>query len=1082
MNPRRLKRRGWAALVAVTAAATALSTSPSASAAGDPRPAKEAPTVAPHRVDLRKGDFRLDRASNARQTVFVQFSGAGAADVASRTGSSKAAQDRAAAVERQAGTVLAAARRADSKASRVFVTTNALPGIAVTTDGAGLRALAARSDVVKVSRITPRTLSNSNTASLVKALATWKSYGNTGAGVDIGVIDSGIDWTHADFGGVGTPEAYAAADGTDPAWRDSLPALGKAKIKGGWDFAGDDYNADDPLSSPDPDNNPLDCGGHGTHVAGTAAGYGVTAGGGTFSGGYGSLTADKLMKMRVGPGMAPKANLYSLKVFGCEGSTNLVIPAMDWALDPNGDGDFSDHLDIVNMSLGSNYGRADDADSAFVDELSSHGVLSVISAGNDNDLTDILGSPGAAVSALTVASSVDAYQQRDAITVNAPAGVAGQAVGQFSVAYDWANNGPSGDPVTGDVAAIPGDNADGCAPLSDEDAAKVDGKVAWLVWDDNDATRRCGSVARSGNVKAAGAIGAIFTSELEVFGAGITGDSEIPVIQLPGSEVARLQDAVDAGTLNVTFDGDLQGAVKDVNPAISDTISSFTSRGGPGTSGVVKPDVAAPGDTIASAGIGTGNGFLVESGTSMAAPLSTGVSALVKAAHPSWSPLQVKAAIMNNAGHDLWTGTNKSGTRYAPARVGSGRIDAKAAVSTTLLAYVNNPANAVSASFGVVPAPVTSGTVTKTRQLVVQNTGSKKATVSLSYESVNSSPGVSYSVTPSSLTIGAGKKATATVKMTVRPTQLRHTIDKTMAKNQYLGSSQLPRQFISDSSGRLLVASDSGKLRVPVYGAAKPVSTTTASYDDGQIVMSGSGVDQGAGATAYKSFASVMQLGAKSGTLPECTLGEDPVGCTTTASERGGDIKAVGAGATDDWLWFGVSTHGDFANTGTVMVPYVDFDVNGDDEPDFETYVQPWTDTDLYMAFTVDLESGDLVELEPVNFNFGDVDTNVFDTNVVLMPIGKEWIGLPTDGTSAPITYSVGMFNAYTGADLDHVDATGSFDAGAPALSTAGPLYRDAGGTAIDITNNGAEQALVFHLDGGTGARDEVVDLPAPLR
>ena len=56
--------------------------------------------------------------------------------------------------------------------------------------------------------------------------------------------------------------------------------------------------------------------------------------------------------MKVGPGMAPAATLYGLKVFGCEGSTDCVLPALDWALDPNGDGDFSDHLDIVNLSLG----------------------------------------------------------------------------------------------------------------------------------------------------------------------------------------------------------------------------------------------------------------------------------------------------------------------------------------------------------------------------------------------------------------------------------------------------------------------------------------------------------------------------------------------------------------------------------------------------------------------------------------------------------------------------------------------------------------------------------------------------------
>ena len=35
---------------------------------------------------------------------------------------------------------------------------------------------------------------------------------------------------------------------------------------------------------------------------------------------------------------------------------------MDWAVDPNGDGRPADHLDIVNMSLGSDYGEAFDDD------------------------------------------------------------------------------------------------------------------------------------------------------------------------------------------------------------------------------------------------------------------------------------------------------------------------------------------------------------------------------------------------------------------------------------------------------------------------------------------------------------------------------------------------------------------------------------------------------------------------------------------------------------------------------------------------------------------------------------------------
>ncbi len=84
----------------------------------------------------------------------------------------------------------------------------------------------------------------------------------------------------------------------------------------------------------------------------------------------------------------------------------------------------------------------------------------------------------------------------------------------------------------------------------------------------------------------------------------------------------------------MTFDGALQATIKDVTESITDTLSSFSSRGVHGSIGVVKPDVAAPGDTIASAGMGTGSDPLVISGTSMASPLTAGVSALVRGRAP----------------------------------------------------------------------------------------------------------------------------------------------------------------------------------------------------------------------------------------------------------------------------------------------------------------------------------------------------------------------------------------------------------------------------------------------------------------
>ena len=1080
MNPR-VRKTLWAAIAASTSVTLMLGVTGASAAPSKPSPAAKAPITSGASLKGSAGKLSagLERDRAKRQSVFVRFSGEGAAEAADDSATARsakaAADDVAATVDAQSDAALSTAKTEDTKAKRLFTVSNAVPGVGMRLNADAIETLAASDDVVKISRIYPKQVANANIANLIKAVNTWKYAGGTGEGVKIGVIDTGIDYTHADFGGVGTVAAYESALATETAsdWRDGLPALGQAKVAGGFDFVGNDYDADPDAVTyqpvPHPDENPIDCTDHGTHVSGSAAGYGVGAAGETFDGDYSALTPAELLDMKVGPGMAPEASLYALKIFGCEGSTDAVIPALDWALDPNGDGDFSDHLDIVNMSLGGDYGVVDDPENDVVNALTAQGVLSVISMGNNGDLTDTGGAPGNAVSSLAVASSVDSYQLRDGVMVNAPSNVAGVAAGQFSSEYDWANEAP----VTGSVVTLPGSNADGCAPLSASDAAKVAGKVAWLEWDDDDVTRRCGSAGRSANIVAAGGIGSLFTSSQDVFGAGILGSAVIPVLQLPKTETDKLRPAAEAGTLNVTFDGALGATVKDQNPSISDTISSFTSRGPHGSIGVVKPDVAAPGDTVASAGLGTGNNVLVISGTSMAAPITAGTAALVKSMHPTWTPTQIKAAVMNTAGHDLFSKPNKKGLRYAPARVGAGRIDALSAVKTSVLAWTSGANSPVSASFGVVPAAVDGGKVVKTKQVKVSNTASKPVRVSLSYESINASPGVSYSVAPRSLSLGANKTGSVTVTMKVKPKKLRHTRDQTMDKLQL----DTPRQFVSDSSGRLLVK-PSGKaaLRVPVYGAAKPVSTTTGSVKKSSIILSGKGIDQGSGSSAYVSLASVMQYGASSGVLPPCAPGQIG-GCADTASEKAGDIKYVGAGSSGDWLWFGVATRGQWATVGNSLSPYVDYDIDGDGEPDLETFVQNFDGTtDLLAAYTIDLATGDVLDIEPVNFNWGDVDTNVFDSDVVMMPVLKEFIGLPTKRTKAPITYTVGTFDAFTGEDIDGVGPI-EFDAGKPALTTDAPLYQDAGNVAIgySVSGNKPVKALLFHLHGAKGARAEVL-------
>ncbi|MEQ6896766.1 S8 family serine peptidase [Microbacterium sp. KR10-403] len=1094
-----------------------------ASTPDDPN-ADAVPTAAHGVLSASKLAGGLDRMTG-RRSVFVQLSGQGAAAAADeaksagKSASSQRADAKAAkaAAKKKSDAVVKDARAKDGKAKELWQVGNALPGVAINADVSAIKEIADRSDVVKITPLVPKHALNANATDLTNTIATWEESGNTGEGVKVAIIDTGLDYTHADFGGEGTTAAWDAAhaDNANANWYDTLTAAAKVKVGGGYDFSGDDYNADpdaddyQPVAHPDPD--PIGCAAHGTHVAGITAGYGENADGSTYTGDYSTLSADDVAKMKVLPGTAPEATVYPLKVFGCTGSTDVVIPALDRALDLKGDGSMV-KADVVNLSLGADYATVDDPENDVVNALAAQGVLPVIAMGNNGDLTDTGGAPGNAVGALAVASTVDSYQQMDGLQVDRPADDAGVVTGQNSIAYDW-----SSAPVTGDVVALSSGNADGCDPLSAADAAAVAGNVAWLTWDSNDATRRCGSAARAANARAAGAVGALFTGDVNPFTAGITGDAVIPVFQLTKSATEKLTPALEAGTLRVTFDGSLALSQADIDPSIDDLVSSFSSRGTHGSLGVVKPDVAAPGDTILSAGIGTGDGAINMSGTSMATPHTAGIAALVKKAHPSWTVEQLKADIMNTAGHDVYTGAGKTGDVYGPARVGSGRVDAQAAVDNTLLVYSKETKGGVSASFGVVEAPATRSTVRKTITVTLQNTGRRNVSADLSYAAAVSQPGVAYTVSPRSVTVRAGHTAKVRVTMTIRTAQLRNTIDPTMAVDQ-LG---VARQFVADASGRLMVdvrGSKADALRLPVYGAAKPVSQTTVvdstRKGTSALQIRGTGVSQGDDSTAYDSLVSVATLGATSSRLPVCR-GAQTQNCTVNQTARAGDLQYVGAGSSksgdgyaDGWLWFTLSTYADWATVGNSTIPYVDIDTTGDGVPDYEVYVQNYDATDVLLANLVDLKTGTLIDLEPVNFQFGDVNTNVFDTNVLSIPVWPSAIGVTDDAKTFPITYSVGTYSYYTGNANGDIDDVGpiSYDVVNPTIAVDSPLYLDEGGASIPYTlaadskgsnakgattsskkghgdkgkGHGGKtevQALVTHLHGASGHRTQVIKL-----
>jgi len=97
-------------------------------------------------------------------------------------------------------------------AQKLFAVHNLYDGIAVRVDAAHLATLSSLPGVVGVHRLVPKHLLNTVTVPLIGAPQAWQgTAGTTGAGVNVGIFDTGIDYTHADFGGPGTTTAYAAA-------------------------------------------------------------------------------------------------------------------------------------------------------------------------------------------------------------------------------------------------------------------------------------------------------------------------------------------------------------------------------------------------------------------------------------------------------------------------------------------------------------------------------------------------------------------------------------------------------------------------------------------------------------------------------------------------------------------------------------------------------------------------------------------------------------------------------------------------------------------------------------------------------
>ncbi len=252
-----------------------------------------------------------------------------------------------------------------------------------------------------------------NTAlDLVGVPSAWTAIGsnsNAGAGIRIGIIDTGIDQNHPGFqdSSLKPPSGFPAGD---TGYTNNKVIVARSYVSL--------LNDPDPTYSTPDDFSPRDRQGHGTAIAMIAAGV-------QNNGPLAAIT-----------GVAPKAFLGNYKVFGSPGVNEYTLfPAWNQALTDA----VNDGMDIVTLSLGEGdpaiVGPLDtgasvcgdaicDVRSQAVESATKLGLLVVAAAGNGGDIgakfptQNSLNTPGVAPDALTVGASTNRHVLYQTVRVN----------------------------------------------------------------------------------------------------------------------------------------------------------------------------------------------------------------------------------------------------------------------------------------------------------------------------------------------------------------------------------------------------------------------------------------------------------------------------------------------------------------------------------------------------------------------------------------------------------------------------------------------------------------------------------------
>jgi minor extracellular serine protease Vpr len=973
---------------------------------------------------------------------------------------------------------------------------------------------------------------NVNSVPLINAPQTWDGLaGFTGTGIKIGDIDTGLDYTHADFGGPGSKDEwnYALANSTaDPTnntdycstdvFGPTQPCFGSdaPKVKGGTDLVGNCYDAASgtpynangidcvaqdeitPATTPQPDSNPLDCNSHGTHTAGTLAGFGVDGDGNTYPGPYNASTISG-NDWTVGPGVAPNASLYAIRVFGCSGSVDdaTLIQAMDWAV-TNG-------MDVINMSLGANFGSSSDADSVAASNTAKDGVIVVSASGNAGNAPYITSSPAAGTNGIAVAAndSNPSFPAASLALTNSDS-----SSGPTLIAQD--SNGATLPTGPYSLAVIPATANDvtlgdtdsisyGCSVADDQANGDVTGEVIVVE------RGSCARVAKAIYGQEAGAAAVVMVNtasgyppyEGKITSNPDTGESITVTIPFLGVEGAdnTLPSATDAGVALDNANGgtvDLENTSDIANPNY-EGLASFSSFG-PSAGTFLKPEITAPGVSVDSAGMGTGNQALIDSGTSMATPHVAGEAALVKQAHPTWHLVQYyKDAILNTA-------NPYNVANFSLRGAGAGEADAYAATHTQVVAS-GYPTGMSSLNF---QAPAMKSDYTKSQFIRLHNFSSSAATFDLGENGdfvTGYDHSIAFSIADSpvtTVTVPAHGTKSVQVTLSIPLDSAVDPLDQFCDWNCYDTSS------FDDMGGLITLTPDTGDdnsdigLSVPYYVVPTAASAVKARINTTKLAKNGTAnalVSNKTGGTF--GFADWFGLG-----------GTSPLSSTDIGSA---DLLAAGVQSFPDegLVEFALKVSKPWTNPAEDEFDiYVD--VNGDGYPDYDVLAVN------FAALNAAAPNLGVVSVCPFNINHTgalllsrcrtqELSEAFFNGTTMELPVldsQLERSAVPDIAAGVPITYSVFSFDRNGGTDaIGSYDSetglmtpAGSFDAFTPAFSNGtsyeGGDFVGAGSTTLDpLTIDPAQWAatpqqgflVLMQNNRGHGNSDESVNIPFSL-